>query len=282
MRIKVLGAHGGEMGGCRSSGFLINGSLLLDAGTTCAALTSSERRQIQAILISHIHLDHTQGLLSLAEVLIGQKRREPVQIVSTERVLAGLRRYFFRDTICPDFTVLPTRQHPVFSFRPILAGEESVLCGLAVRAIEVHHTVPGVGFLIHERQTAPQTTAGARSGPPSAGAPSAGVPSAGASLLYSGDTGPTTQLWEVASRDPDLKAAIIETSFPNALESLAIQSKHLTPRSLAQEFAKINKPDLRLYVYHMKPYYLAQIKREIGKLGIRDVTILREGDSFNV
>ena len=260
------------MGGRRSSGFLINGSLLLDAGTTCAALTSSERRQIQAILISHIHLDHTQGLLSLAEVLIGQKRREPVQIVSTERVLAGLRRYFFRDTICPDFTVLPTRQHPVFSFRPILAGEESMLCGLAVRAIEVHHTVPGVGFLIHERQIAPQTTAGARSG----------VPSAGASLLYSGDTGPTTQLWEVASRDPDLKAAMIETSFPNALESLAIQSKHLTPRSLAQEFAKINKPDLRLYVYHMKPYYLAQIKREIGKLRIHDVTILREGDSFDV
>ncbi len=272
MRIKVLGAHGGEMGGCRSSGFLINGSLLLDAGTTCAALTSSERRQIQAILISHIHLDHTQGLLSLAEVLIGQKRREPVWIVSTERVLAGLRLHFFNDTICPDFTALPTRQRPVFSFRPIPAGEESALCGLAVRAIEVHHTVPGVGFLIREGQAAPQTTAGARSG----------LPSAGASLLYSGDTGPTTQLWKVASRDSDLKAAMIETSFPNVLEPLARRSKHLTPHLLAREFSKIKKPHLKTYIYHMKPYHLAQIKREIGKLGIADVTVLREGDQFDV
>ncbi len=255
MHVKVLGSHGGELGGCRSSGFLINGSVLLDAGTTCAALTPSERRQIRAILISHIHSDHTQGLLSLAEALIEQKREQPVWIISIEKVLVGLRRHFFNNALCPDFTTLPTREQPVFAFRTLPEGEEVSLDGLAIRAFQVHHTVPCVGFLIRQKNR---------------------------SLLYSGDTGPTTKLWEAASQDPNLKAAMIETSFPNALESLAAQSRHLTPRLLAQEFLKIKKPNVRLYVYHMKPFHLSEIKRDIGKLKMENITVLREGERFKV
>ncbi len=255
MQVKALGCHGGELARCRSSGFLINGSVLLDAGTTCAALTSSELRGIRAILISHVHSDHTQGLLSLAENLIGQKREQPVLIAGIEKVLVGLRRHFFNNALCPDFTALPTRRHPVFSLKALREGEETRLFDLTIRAVSVHHTVPCTGFLIREGD---------------------------ASLLYSGDTGPTTRLWEAASRETRLKAAMIETSFPDALESLAASSRHLTPRLMAREFAKIGNPDLQLYAYHMKPLHLAQIKKDIRKLKLDRLTVLREGDRFEV
>jgi 3',5'-cyclic-nucleotide phosphodiesterase len=255
MQVKALGCHGGELDRCRSSGFLINGSVLLDAGTTCAALTLPELRKIRAILISHLHSDHTQGLLSLAENLLAQGTEKPVLIAGIEKVLIGLRRHFFNNVFCPDFTALPTKQHPVFSFKTLREGEETRLSSLTVRALEVHHTVPCTGFLVREKDT---------------------------TLLYSGDTGPTTRLWEAASRDTHLKAAMIEVSFPDALESLANESRHLTPRLMAREFAKIGNPDLQLYAYHMKPFHLTQIKKDIRKLKMDRLTILREGDCFEV
>jgi ribonuclease BN (tRNA processing enzyme) len=97
-----------------------------------------------------------------------------------------------------------------------------------------------------------------------------------ASFLYSGDTGETDQLWKAAAADPTLKAAFIETTFPNALEDLAIRSRHLTPRLLRQEFDKIGKPDLPVYAYHMKPRYLSTIKRELADLRIQNLSVLED------
>ena len=40
-------------------------------------------------------------------------------------------------------------------------------------------------------------------------------------MAISGDTGPTHQLWELLNRTPDLKALLLETSFPDELQDLA-------------------------------------------------------------
>ena len=56
-----------------------------------------------------------------------------------------------------------------------------------------------------------------------------------ASLAMSGDTGPTDKLWKVLNKTPNLKALLLETSFPNALQELADISGHLTPETLAAE-----------------------------------------------
>ncbi len=255
MRLRVLGCHGAELSNHETCGFLINGSVLLDAGTICTSLTLSEQRKIRYVLISHIHVDHIKGLPFLSENLIGEKGQRPIVVISMRKVLDGLRRHLFNDQIWPDFTKLPNGQNPIFRLRAIREGETIKVDGLSVKAFEVNHTVPCAGFLIREKNS---------------------------SLLYSGDTYKTEKIWKTAAKTADLKAAMIETSFPNALQDLAVKSKHLTPNLLFEEFSKIGKPHLPLYIYHMKPRYLEAIRRELKQLKIEKMTFLKDGLIFDV
>ena len=51
MKIRVLGCHGSELPGHNPTAFLINDSILLDAGAVTSALTLEEQLKIKAILI---------------------------------------------------------------------------------------------------------------------------------------------------------------------------------------------------------------------------------------
>ena len=255
MKIRVLGCYGAELSDCNTTGFLINRSVLLDAGTICTALNLSEQRKIRYVLLSHIHMDHTKGLTSLSENLFAEKKWETVIIISTREILKELKEHFFNDRIWPDFTKIPNRRKPLFRLKTIREGETIEIDGLRVRAFRVNHIVPSVGFLIREKN---------------------------GSLLFSGDTYRTDRIWKAASQDPCLKAAMIEVSFPNALEKLAEASKHLTPDLLFQEFLKIKKPHLPLYIYHVKPRYLSRITRELTRLQIKGLTLLKDGLVFEI
>lgn len=255
MRIRVLGCYGGELSNHGTCGFLINESVLLDAGTICSSLSLSEQRKIRYVLISHIHLDHIRSLPFLSENLIGEKKQRPVIVISIREVLAGLRRHLFNDQLWPDFTKLPNDRKPVFRLRAIREGENFKIAGLHVKAFRVNHIVPCTGFLIRQKDS---------------------------SFLYSGDTYKTEKIWKAAAQDVCLKAAMIETSFPNSLKDLALRSKHLTPNLLFEEFSKIGKPHLPLFIYHMKPRYLGRITRELKQLKIEKITILKDGVVFNV
>ena len=255
MRIRVLGCHGAELLNHNTCGFLINGSMLLDAGTVSSALTMTEQRRIRYILISHIHADHIKGLPSLSETIMAETRINPVVIISIPEVLSGLRRYFLNNHLWPDLNALRKGQTPVFRMKAVQNGKAFKIKGLEIRAFRVNHTVPCAGFIIREKNS---------------------------SLLYSGDTYETQEIWKAAARDPHLKAAMIETSFPNALQGQAVRTKHLTPSLLLREFSKIAKPRLRIYVYHMKPLYLGKIRREIKKLSVSNISILEEGKVFTI
>lgn len=262
MKIRVLGCHGSDQlleGGlharqCRTCGFLINETVMLDAGTVGAALTLPEQRRIRHILLSHLHFDHIKGLPTFADNLVDEGVHS-VTLNSIHEVLDGLQAYVFNGEVYPDFLTLPDPQHSIFVCRPIEARKESEFSGLRVTAIPVNHLVPTVGFLIKEGDS---------------------------SLLYSGDTCVTDELWAVAAREPTLKAAFIETSFPDEMEDLARVSKHLTPSLFAQEFRKLGRPDLPVYVYHLKPRFKQEISRQLAALGIRRLTVLEEGQEITI
>lgn len=55
-----------------------------------------------------------------------------------------------------------------------------------------------------------------------------------------------------------LKAAFIEASFPNEMDELARIAKHHTPALLAEEFAKLAKPELPVFVFHLKPPFASR------------------------
>lgn len=265
MNIRVLGCHGsdqmverdGNPRQCRTCGFLVNGTVMVDAGTIGSALNLDEQKRIRHILLSHLHFDHVQGLPTLADNLVDDATEagEPVVLTSTKQVLDGLQSHFFNGDVYPDFLALPSPKHPIFIARPLEVNKDSDVGNLRVRAIRVNHLVPTVGFLIRDGSS---------------------------SVLYSGDTYETEEIWRVAAKEPTLKAAFIETSFPNHMAELARVSKHLTPMIFEREFKKIGRPDLPVYIYHVKPRFRQEIIRELKQLKIQHLTVLEEGQEVLV
>ena len=83
----------------------------------------------------------------------------------------------------------------------------------------------------------------------------------------SGDTGPTDKLWKVLNKTPNLKALLLETSFPNKLQELADISGHLTPAdAAAASCASSTATAPTVLLYHLKPAFVAQLKRELAEL----------------
>ena len=101
-------------------------------------------------------------------------------------------------------------------------------------------------------------------------------------FVYSGDTYSTDELWHEAKHIPHLKAAFIECSFPNSLLELARISKHLTPDLFAQEFRKLDRDDILVYPYHLKPAYKDEILRELRELSIPGLTIIEEDQTLTI
>jgi ribonuclease BN (tRNA processing enzyme) len=101
-------------------------------------------------------------------------------------------------------------------------------------------------------------------------------------VLYSGDTYETDELWRTAARDRNLKAAFIETSFPDEMEDLARISKHLTPSLLAKQLQKLKRPDVPVYIYHLKPRFRDAIQGQLERLGIRNLTVLEEEQEITI
>ena len=99
-------------------------------------------------------------------------------------------------------------------------------------------------------------------------------------VLFSGDTYQTDALWQAAGDVDALQAAFIECSFSDEMAELARVAKHLTPALLAEEFAKLAKPEVPVYAHHLKPRFRAQIRQELGGLGIRHLTALEEGQTL--
>jgi hypothetical protein len=59
-----------------------------------------------------------------------------------------------------------------------------------------------------------------------------------------------------------LKGLAIETAFSDAETRLADLSTHLSPSRLVEELAKL-KPDVPVYVMHLKPWQTELIIREL-------------------
>ncbi len=257
MKIRVLGCFGGEYFDrdrrFHPCGFLVDDTLLLDGGTISSALNLEGMRSLSAVLVTHAHLDHIQGIAHLADNLFGKIER-PVEVVGVAPVLTALKKHFFNGKIWPDFSRLPNAKEPVLRFRVIVPNRTTRIGPFEVTAVPVNHIVPAVGFLVRsERRT----------------------------LLYSGDTAPTEKIWEVARRRKDLAAAFVESSFPDRMGDLALRSGHLTPTQTLRQFERIGRPDVPLYVYHMKPQYAREIRGAFVNLaGRANVTPISDGQEI--
>ena len=250
MRLQILGCHGGELPNCRSTCFLIDGALALDAGALTGSLALDQLEKVDDILISHSHFDHVKDLPLLADLMLGRRER-PIRIHASLECSRTLRENMFNDFLWPDFTRIPTKRKPILELKSFKAGSSFRIAKYQIQSIPVSHPVESCGFVI-----------------------SAG----GSALAMSGDTGPTEQLWRVLNRTENLKAVLLETSFPNEFQKLADISGHLTPKTLQAELAKFERNGASVLLYHLKPAFLQQLNEELRGF---PVEVLKLGDTFD-
>jgi ribonuclease BN (tRNA processing enzyme) len=252
MKVRILGSAGAELPDFRPPAFLLDDHLLLDAGTIGSVLTEEEQWKIHTIFITHAHLDHVRSLPALADNIIIKNQLHSVSVLSSAEVISALRSHLFNNIIWPDFTAIPTSENPVIRFTELTPSHTYSVNGYQVTAIPVNHTVPTVGYRV---------TSGNRT------------------LVYTGDTGPTENIWTYCS---GVDALIVEVSFPNSMEDLAQLTKHLTASMLVGELAKIDVLPKRILVTHPKPQYYAPILKEINELGIPGMELLRDGSVYEI
>jgi len=242
MKIRVLGCSGAIAAGYKTTAFLLDDDVLIDAGTGVGDLPLEALARIDHILVSHSHLDHVLSIPLLADAVLRlrvQARRPPIQVHALPETLEALRRHIFNGVIWPDFTRLPNAEAPVLSLRPFAVGQRLDLGGREIEVLSAAHTVPAVGFAVD-------------------GGGDAGH------WVFTGDTGPNPALWQ---RLAQIKVShlVIETAFRNDEHQLADISRHLCPSALGRELAQLGG-SLDVHITHIKPGEIDAVMTEIGAL----------------
>ncbi len=163
-----------------------------------------------------------------------------------------LKAHLFNGTLWPDFSVLPSSLRPTLTFHALSEGRPHQIGRYEVTAVGVHHTVEAAGYMISDGAS---------------------------SILYQGDSGPTTEIWRLANRTAKLDAIIVETSFPNRFGERAVRTGHLTPELLRAELAQLTV-QASVYAQHMKPQYISEIVSELTALSEPPVLPLDQGKMY--
>ncbi|MGC3997050.1 MAG: 3',5'-cyclic-nucleotide phosphodiesterase [Anaeromyxobacter sp.] len=254
MRLRVLGCSGGELPQHRTTCFLVDGRLAIDAGALTASLPLDALMQVDDILLTHSHFDHMKDVPLLADLLVG-KRKRPIRVHASRECVRTLREHVFNDRLWPDFTRIPDARRPILELRPFDARRSFRAGRYTVRAVPVNHPVASTGFLVSDGKAA---------------------------VAVSGDTGPTHRFWKAVNAERRLRALLVELSFPSTLQQLADLSGHLTPSTLAGELAKVERNGFPVYLYHLKPAHEAALRRELDRLALDGVRPLALGEDLTL
>ncbi|KAB2963873.1 MAG: 3',5'-cyclic-nucleotide phosphodiesterase [Thermoanaerobaculia bacterium] len=253
MKVEILGSYGGESPDCRMTCLLFDDVVALDAGSLSQALSIERQRQVQSIVLTHSHMDHTSALPFFIENVFG-KLRDAVDIYASAATIYAIRKNLFNNDVWPDFTRLPNHLLPAMRFHELAAGVPVEIGGLRFTPIPVDHPVPTFGYLIEDGSS---------------------------SLVWSSDTGPTKRLWEVANAAERLKGVWVDVSFENALQPIADVSGHLTPQTLARELEQLENR-VPVLLHHLKPPSIARIYEEVAALGNPAIGFLEQSRVYTL
>lgn len=264
MRVRVLGCSGAIARDCRTTSFLVDADILVDAGTGVGDLTLQEMAGIEHVLLTHSHLDHVAALPLMVDSIASQLTR-PVCIHALPGTIAALKQHVFNNVIWPDFSRIPTPEKPFIAFREIRIGQVLELGGKRIEVMPAVHTVPACGFAV--------------------------CGGSGGHWVFTGDTERNPAFWQRLNA-LDVAALVIETAFSNREKDLARRSLHLSPHALAQELDCIEKgKSFPIFITHTKPaetdLIMAEIQRfdqtqPFGPNVTHDLRYLRAGQEFEL
>lgn len=235
MKLRVLGCSGG-IGGrhLRTTSFLIDNDILIDAGTGVGDVSLAELTLIDHIFVTHSHLDHVCSIPFLVDT-VGGMRNKPLTVYAAEPTLEIMRNHLFNWSIWPDFTQIPTPSKPWMRYQAVQLGETVEITGRKITPLPANHAVPAVGYQVESGR---------------------------GSLVFTGDTTTHDPLWKIVNQITNLRYVIIETAFCNRERDLAIASKHLCPSLLAEELAKLER-SADVFITHLKPGEIELTMQEV-------------------
>lgn len=251
MKIHVLGGHGGMAKGFATTSFLVDDTLLIDAGGVAGAISIEEQSRIENILITHCHLDHIKDLAFICDNCFGLKS-DPFHVFTHATVKGIIKAHLLNDIVWPDFTLLPTPEKPTMKLHEAVEKKRFHVGNYTVTGVKVNHAHDAMGFFIEKE---------------------------GKTILFTGDTGPTEEIWKMAHKVKNLVAIFTEVSFPNRLHNVASLSNHHTADSLKIELLKM--PDVPVILTHLKPSFKEEIMQEISLLGKQVQVLKNDGVVFN-
>lgn len=251
MRLKVLGCSGGIGEGNLTTSFLLDDSILIDAGTGVGSLSFDALLGIEHVFLTHAHFDHIACLPMLLDTVAGRRSGRPVTLHASAETIAILKTHVFNWRIWPDFSLLPDEAHAILRFCVQEVGATHDVAGCHITALPAEHTVPAVGF---------QLDSGSNS------------------VVFSGDSIGGDAFWAEVNAMANLSTLIIETAFPDREALLAHAARHLCPATLQQGLSRLNREaDIR--ITHLKPADSDHILAEITALGL-SARALRHGETI--
>jgi cAMP phosphodiesterase len=225
VKVRVLGCSGGIGKGLRTTSYLINDEILLDAGTGVGELSLDEMLAIRHVVVTHAHLDHVCGLaLMLASIY--DDMPPPITLYAPPPVLMVLKISLYNWQLWPDFTELPEEFNPLLRLQAIEEGSTSTIAdNYEIEPVMLGHTVESYAYIIKNGEC---------------------------NFCFFGDTGPTDKIWQRLNQLPEIRHLIVETSYPNDDHVLAMQSGHYTAKLLAEDLKKLEH-DPTVHIHHIKP-----------------------------
>lgn len=243
--VQILGSGGPEDGSRASASYLIKRDskalILVDFGGGAFlrfGQAEAKIEDLEAILISHLHIDHVVDLPALMKAGYFSNRTRPLPVFgpNENRYFPGLNEFvtiqFGQHGAYRYMSDILSSQSDSFSIIPqeIASQKELLIQGIKITAIPQHHgIVPALAYKIEIE---------------------------GKSIVFSGDTNAQSDRLQTIAKDVDLLIAhhaILQESLSAAREL------HMTPERIAQVASAAN-PKILVLSHRMKRTYGSEEK----------------------
>jgi len=237
VRVEVLGCDGGPAPGRLPTTFLLDGRVLVDAGSAASGLEPDRRGDVTDVIVTHPHLDHIRDLAFLAPARDVETHGR-LKIWGVSSCIHAIRTCVFSHLVWFDFSQDSPDEGAKVEFHIMQPDEVYRIASLDVRAVPVAHSKDGVGFIVQAKERC---------------------------IVFTGDTGPTALLWERALESGPIDGVFTDVSYPSRMTPQAIAQGHGTPRLLCRELTKLRGLAPRVFACHLKPEFYDETKKELAE-----------------
>jgi cAMP phosphodiesterase len=238
VKVKLLkSAFGADEGHQFLMSYLVDDCLAIDAGSLGLQSPLAVQAGIKYVFLSHSHIDHIASLPCFLDNVYRDGPDCPT-IYASRETLESLRRDFFNDRVWPDLFRLSEGESQFLKTQELQPLATVKAGRYQVTPVPLDHVVPTFGFVVDDGTSA---------------------------FAVISDTSPSDAIWKLLNATPRLKGCFLESSFPNSMEWLARESKHLIPRLFAAERQKLTRR-VPIIAVHIKPPFYPEVVGELEAL----------------